>query len=121
MVFHLTYYFLVVFTFLMTILQKIIHIVDLNIIDINKTLSWFALDMNLVLIVLYMLLTWSTCVFIAASRHSGDAGCAGQAGPGHGQAERRGVGTKVRLRRRLLPRHVILVAKNEASALVPLR
>lgn len=78
--------------------------------------------MNLVLIVLYMLLlTWRTRVFIAASRHSGDAGCAGQAGPGHGQAERRGVGTKVRLRRRLLPRHVILVAKNEASALVPLR
>lgn len=77
--------------------------------------------MNLVLIVLYMLLTWSTRVFIAASRHSGDAGCAGQAGPGHGQAERRGVGTEVRLRRRLLPRHAILVAKNEASALVPLR
>lgn len=38
MVFHLTYYFLVVFTFLMTILQKVFNIVDLNIIDINKTL-----------------------------------------------------------------------------------
>lgn len=60
-------------------------------------------------------------MFIAAPRHAGDAGCAGQAGPGHGQTERRGVGQKVRLRRGLLPGHVILVAKNEASALVALR
>jgi hypothetical protein len=60
-------------------------------------------------------------LIVVASRHAGDPGSPGQAGPGHGEAKRRGDGEEVRLRGRLLQGYGLLVAEAQTTALVTLR
>lgn len=56
-----------------------------------------------------------------ASGHAGDSDCAGQAGLGHGSAERGRTGEKVWIRRGLLRGHLDVVAKAQAKNMVPFR
>lgn len=56
-----------------------------------------------------------------ASRHARNAGRTGPARLGHGQAQRRGAGPQVRLRRGLLQWRTLVVAENQTENLVTFR
>lgn len=59
--------------------------------------------------------------FFTASRYAGDTDRPGQAGPRHGEAERRGTGAKIWVRGGLLQRRTDVVAKTQAANVVSFR